>query len=61
MKPNSTRNIRPMTRQRFVIEVSDETTEIDAEDLSLILEETLEANLPPGYDYLLLECEDENE
>lgn len=47
-----------MTTQKFIIEVTDESEEIDAEDLSLIIEETLERHMPTGYTYLLTEAED---
>ena len=44
--------------QRFIIEIRSDD-EYDS-DLLAVLEETLELYLPNGYDYLLLDPEDED-
>lgn len=50
-----------MTRQRFTIEVFDDSDDITADDLSIVIEEALENHLPDDVRYLLTECEDEPE
>lgn len=49
-----------MTKQRFVIEIHDQS-EDEIEDLAFLIEAILEDNLPPDVTYLLLEDESDGD